>query len=191
MLMPGVNDAFYPGDTRRTMSAKETAGKIYRDLQMQKQDKITVYEMTEAITGDYMPKLVDLVEQSKPKSNDDFYIECCHKQNQIMLKTLETYMKARHTCPTPFWDRSVFRYNRKDDKIEYLWTLPDIDTAHWLIRNALHLGPEDKALLSHVLDYQEGKLLKLAMYLNKETNDYNLEFYRKDADGQRITPGIS
>ncbi len=164
--------------------AKETLGKIYTDLKSQyQQDKVDIFELVRVTQADFIPRLVRQIELDKHKTNNDFYVEACLRMNALMPDIPEVYFKSRHTCPTPFYDRSVFRYSRKEDRITMLWHLPSKDECLYYLNNSLILRDDEKEAAKYVFDYRDGTLLKLAKTLNGEINDYELTFYRKDQDG--------
>lgn len=74
----------------------------------------------------------------------------------------------RLSCPTPQYDQVVYKYYSKDDRIEMLWVLPDKETYHMLIENALLVPTEQKELLKYVLDDSSGGLLLKCKKLNGE-----------------------
>lgn len=168
------------------MGIKETVGKIYTQLKNKIQDKATSEEVVSAIGGDFMPKLVEMIEKDKYKFRKVFYVEVCIFMNPIMPDVPEYRMRARHTCPTPFHDRGVFKYDYTEDAIHFLWFVPSPKECHYLTDNALKLHDSEKQALQTVLDYKDGTLLRLAKKLNGETENEELIFYRKDEDGNRI-----
>ena len=169
------------------MDTRQKAGQIYLAMKAKQQDKADVVEHVRTTKADFMPKLVELVDKSKPNAIGDFYVEVCFRNNYLMPDLEEAYMKARHTCPTPFPDRAVFRYIKNEDRITFLWHVPSLQEMQYYLDNVLYLRPDEKEAAQNVFDYKDGTLLKLAKTLNGETNDYELTFFRKDANGQPIT----
>jgi len=100
--------------------------------------------------------------------NHDFFVVVITKRERLMEKLFRLYYTARHSCPTPEWDQSVYHYTHKDERLEFLWTIPDKDSCDHLRDNALMVHPEERQLLKFVLDFQDGTLLQLAKKLNKE-----------------------
>lgn len=167
-------------------SMRETVGKLYTDLKSKQQDKATVFEHTQTTQADFIPSLVALVEKDKHKTNSDLFVEVCLRRNQFMPDVIERYMKSRHTCPTPFFDRSVFHYDRKLDAIFFLWHVPSMEECDYYVNNALNLRSDEKEALQNVLDFRDGTLLRVAKKLNGEVNDDELTFFRKDSNGNPI-----
>ena len=137
------------------MSIKETVGKIYSRLKAKVQDRASTVEVVNAIGSDFMPKLVEMIEKDKHKFRKDFYVEVCIFMNPLMPDVPEYRMIARHTCPTPFHDRGVFKYDHKEDAIHFLWFVPSPKECHYLTENALQLHQSEKQALQTVLDLWE------------------------------------
>lgn len=166
------------------MSTRETVGAIYAKLKSQQQDKVDVFEFVNATQADFMPRLIEMINRDKQKTDKDFFVEVCIRRNAFMPDVFETYMKSRHTCPTPFYDRSVFQYDRHNDRIIFLWHIPSLEECDYYLQNILHLRPDEKEAFKDVLDFKEGTLLRKAKQLNSEINDYGIRFFRKDSDGR-------
>lgn len=130
-----------------------------------------------------MPRLVRQIESDKLKTNGDFYVEACFRMNAIMPDVTEVYFKSRHTCPTPFYDQSAFRYDRRNERIVFLWHIPSKKECDYYVEFALSLRDDEKEAAKFVFDFRDGTLLRLAKKLNGETEDHELIFYRKDQDG--------
>ena len=96
-------------------------------------------------------------------------------------------MISRHTCPTPFNDRSVFQYHKKEDMLEFLWHVPSPIECDYYRKNMLFLRPDEKDALKDVMDFDDGTLLRKAKLLNGEKFDDQLIFYRKGEDGRSVT----
>ncbi len=83
-------------------------------------------------------------------------------------KKIWTKWIVRKTCPTPTYDQTVFHYKKNDNNLNYLWTIPDDFHAQQMKLNMLHVDPELRQLLEHILDFFDGTLDKLCARLNKE-----------------------
>ena len=169
-------------------NAHQTAMKRYQELKSKpSQDRMDIQEYVRS-TRNYHPDLVEMVDKIKQKFKKDFYIEVCLRRNMFMTPPddIETYLKYRHTCPTPFYDRGAYRYDYKSDRIQYLWFVPSMEECDYYRTNLLNVRTDEKEAVQHVLDFYDGTLLKLAKTLNGEINDYELIFYRKDENGNPL-----
>ena len=97
-----------------------------------------------------------------------FYVVVVTKRERLMPNVLRNYFFTTNACPTPTWDQTVYRYTPHDEKIEYLWTVPDKETCRLLKDNALIVAQEERQLLSMVLDFTDGTLDRKARLYNGE-----------------------
>lgn len=153
------------------MESKQTLGKIALNAQTNavNDDVHTVSERIAQTSSDYWNIVQTTLEEGKKKFPGDFYIELCMKHEKMFWNVNPRWIPMlRVTCPTPMFEQSVYRYDKTDDALEYLWTIPDIHSCSFLIVNALSLPEDHKELLSFVFDFKEGNLYKLMKKLNKE-----------------------
>lgn len=151
---------------------RETVGKVVTDFYATQQYEAELGEIKQREFDRYMNRLHELKEEGRKKFDKDFFIEICPKKERLMPQLLPRLIgQARSTCPTPFLDQHVYKYNKKDDVIELLWTLPDVYDCKRLKMDAVHLDSFDREVLKYVLDYESGILYRLMKILNKERPD--------------------
>lgn len=156
------------------MERSQTVGKIVYDLQKNYTDEVphTVAERIEQGKHTYQEILENAFYAGKTRFDSDFYIELCVKSEKILWNVNPRWLPAlRYSCPTPMFNQSVFRYSKKDDYLEYLWTLPDIDACRYLTQNALMVDSNERELLNFVIEFNSGNLFKLMQKLNNETEE--------------------
>ena len=157
---------------------KSTFGQQFIDNVINK--KIEANELIDVqrtLQSKYIERLKGSVDQFKtvhPDYKKDFFIEVITKAERLFRDYPRTYFIGRKSCPTPGYDQSVFRYNWKDDNIEYLWTLPDMDNANFLASHCLEVPYQQRQLLGYVMDYYDGILLQRCKQYNNEQRDSNL-----------------
>ncbi len=151
---------------------KETVGKIVTDTYATKQYEHELGELLPGETSRYLKELHAGVAKGKQKYNKDFYIEFVTKKERLMPQILpRIWAIPRQTCPTPFYDQDCYKYNYKDDVLEFIWSVPSPETARYLKENALFLDDDSRELLKFVLDYDDKTLYKLMKILNNEKKD--------------------
>lgn len=153
---------------------KETVGKVASDLMQKAPESRNPMEIQREMQKEYIDELIKCVNDHKSKYHGNFFIVVITKNEKLMPNVFRNYFFARQTCPTPDYDQSVFRYVRADEAIDYIWTIPSRDTCHHLKENALYVAPEERELLSFVLQFSDKTLYKLAKKLNKEEEKSNL-----------------
>ncbi len=87
-----------------------------------------------------------------------FYIVVQNKKERLMENVIRRYFIARQSLPTPQWDQDVWRYSPISGNLEYLWTLPDENTAKWMAGNPNSIPVDHRQLLQFVMDFLDKKL---------------------------------
>ncbi len=155
---------------------RPTLGKIATDLNKQPKEKVKVLVKAAEMKQDYMPNIFEAVDRGCEKYKGNFFIEAVDKQEKLTPNVFRTYYIDVMACPSPSWDHSVFRYNRKEGRIEYLWTLPRRDDAIMMLENAKEIMNQpnetgEKELLRFVMMALNGALFKMMKAYNGEQPD--------------------
>ncbi len=150
------------------MIRNKTIGSVVSDLSQKQTEKTSIVEQQTAMQEDYMKNLTLAVDRGYKKYDGDFFIHVETKAEKLLPNTFRNYFIDRLTCPTPNYDQSVFRYNRKSGQIEYLWTIPDRETCFHLKDHALEVVAAEQGLLSFVLKFDDGTLFKMMKKYNGE-----------------------
>lgn len=148
----------------------KTIGKIVAELREKQPDNADPIELQQASEQEYIDNLIYCVNKHKSKWPGDFYVVVEAKKEKLFADhiPIRCYFIARLSCPTPFHDQTVFKYHRRDEALEFLWTVPDKDACAYLRTNALEIPSEQRELLEMVLSYYDGSLLALCKKLNDE-----------------------
>jgi hypothetical protein len=152
-------------------------GKISLDLGLKTAGEINTITHTVAEQGkeqlkEYIPNLIEAVNKGKIlRPDQDFYIIVLTKRERLMQNVMRHFFFTRTSCPTPDFDQAVYFYSHLKEEVEFVWVLPDRDTAFYFFHNPLSIPPEDKCLLDIVVDYFDGTLDREAKKRNGETKD--------------------
>jgi hypothetical protein len=128
-------------------------------------------DLQRAMQKEYVDELMKCVEDYRKVHKGDFYVVVITKQERLMHNVLRNFFLARISCPSPDYDQTLFRYNAKDENVEYIWCIPDPVTCATYKANALQIHPSERQLLKHVLDFSSGELLRYAKKMNNEKAD--------------------
>lgn len=153
-----------------------TVGSQLLNIASRQLDKMTAVEAWEAKEKDYLKQLIDCAETNRKLFEGDFYICNTIKEETIFNKYLQMpvlseFFIALHDCPTPNYDQNLYKYNSKTEQIEYLWSVPDRKTCHYLYENRDIVDESERQLLDFVLKYADGTLFRLMKKLNGEKID--------------------
>ena len=147
---------------------RDTVGALSLSLSEKEPCSRDPIELEREMHKDYEKNVFECVDTHKKVFNNDFYIVVLTKKERLMKNVMRNYFLARHSCPTPDYDQTVYRYNRKEDTLTFMWVIPSRDTCHLLKDNAVEVVAEERQLLNYVLDFSDGTLMKLAKKLNNE-----------------------
>jgi hypothetical protein len=151
------------------MKKKKTMGAVSLELARSAADNThSAHDQMLECLSDWDKSLFECAEDFKKRTPTDFYIVVITKKERLMPNVLRNYFTARFSCPTPDYDQTVYRFERKNDVIDFLWTIPSKDTCLQLKEHALAIHPEERQLLQFVLDFADGSLFELAKKLNGE-----------------------
>ena len=167
---------------------KQTVGKIASDLMLKTPESSDPIEIQRATEREYLENLEWCVKHALKKVDcssitnhdeckkrvaidGDFYIAALLKKEKLLQNVLRNYFVATKSCPTPTFDQTIYKYNSKKEAIEFLWVVPDQETALTLKENKQIVVPAERSLLQFVLDYYDGNLHRICKKLNGETMD--------------------
>jgi len=155
----------------RKTDSRKTVGALSREAACKTQDTTDPVELARQNMKDYVDNLFGCVNTHKKMFDDQpgFYVCVITKQEPLMKNVFRNYFAGTRACPTPDFDQAIYRYDKQDDKIEFLWALPHEAACKSYRDHALQVIEEEKELLSDILDFYDGTLLRLAMTLNGET----------------------
>jgi len=152
---------------------KKTVGELVsQNAQNNKNnDSINVMDLQKSMQEDYMNELLAIVDKDHSLYPGDFYVVVLTKAERILTNTFRNYFFSRSSCPTPFYDQTVWRYNKRVGRVEYLWTVPGKDECVYILQNKSELPPSHQQLLKFVIMFFKGVLLDMAKKFNKETQE--------------------
>jgi hypothetical protein len=154
----------------RKKQDRESVGKMSLDLQNKYMDKEgeDYRDVRHEMTKDYEKKILEVVEDGIRVWDGDFYIVVLSKREKVMKNVLRNYMFHRNSCPTPNYDQIVYKYFKKDSRIDNVWVIPSKNKCAFMLDNMLEVPPEERDLLNFVIDFKEGELGKKCYELNDE-----------------------
>lgn len=148
---------------------KKKIGQIVTENSQRQQDQATISDLLSSEVKRYWEHVLPYLDHGKKIYPKDFYIEVNLKKERLMPDVLPRILPiTRFSCPTPNHDQDVYFYNKQDDALELVWSIPSVDACAYLKNNMAELKGEDINTLGIVLDFENGNYLKLAMQLNGE-----------------------
>ncbi len=150
--------------------ARPTVGKLSADL-LTKADPVNPIEQMRENLTDYERNIFECVDTHKKYFPGDFFVVVIAKKERLMQNVLRNYFLARLSCPTPDYDQTLYRYNRNDDVIEFIWSIPARDICFLLLENKERIPIEEYAILEQVINFSDGTYFRKARLFNHELDE--------------------
>lgn len=150
---------------------RRSIGELSYELIKKDTNSLPVRDLTDEMNkkNDKMQLIWDAVNAGKDLYEGDFYVVYLRKKELLTPNVVRNYFFPRKSCPTPTYHQSVFKYYRKDNKLELLWTLPSQDAVQYYLHNRLTIPPSQMQVLKYVLEFWDGTLDRFTQEENKET----------------------
>lgn len=146
-----------------------TLGELSHDLIQKDLETDDPIEMQQEMQySSYEHEFETALERAKKKYADDFYLVVLNQRFRIFSNVIRTYFVDRISCPTPDYDQAVYRYDKKSEKVEFLWVIPDKHTCEDMYNDMLIIDEDYRQLLNYVLEFYDGTLLNRAKKFNNE-----------------------
>lgn len=152
---------------KKNKQNRETVGKIITDLKAQYTDKdfAEVSDIGKHGTQSLMDKIWEHALQKKDELQCVFFLSL-KKWKDPITGSHRTQLYSHIACPSPDFFQSVWRFDPRGDKLEYLWSLPGPQRCVDMYNNKDLVPPEEWWLLSYVIRFLEDDLDKFCIALN-------------------------
>ena len=151
---------------------RKTVGALSSELLQQDTVRdATAGERMQQQLHDYESHIAECINTGKNNFAGDFFVVVITKRERLMPNVIRNYFIPRESCPTPTYDQIVYRFYRKDDMLEFVWSIPSMVAVKDIIRHQKEIDPSFYSLLKMVMDFMDGSLEKKAKSLNKEKDN--------------------
>lgn len=158
------------GEVNQTDQERPTVGEIYLENIEKPLETTIIEEQSREQLNEYKNNLFEAVDRGKSEFPNDFFIVVLTKREQLMDMIMRHYFITRLSCPTPNYDQEVFKFHRKSEELEFLWSIPDRRVCLAFLNNPYNIPQEDLQLMEYIMAFKDGSLMKLCKKLNKEVN---------------------
>lgn len=147
------------------MSKKTPIGK--KILENSDNFSVDIREVREAMTSNYMKKLLEAVDEGKKTFDGDFFVHVLTKIDRI-TRAVTTYFHPRVTYPIPNSDQTLYKFYRDREDLVLLWVLPTKDTIDFLVRKNYKTNGREQEFAKFVYNYMSGRYLDDAIDYNRK-----------------------
>lgn len=152
-------------------SLKETVGAASRRLLLNQDTKQGVVDTQREADKKYFQECQKCVTR-KPHSEwkDPWYMVVIHKKERLLENVVRRYFFGRKSLPFPEYDQTVWKYHPVSGDLEFVWCIPDKNTALWMKSHPQDIPEEQKHLAKFVFDFMEDKLYSFFQEKFKESS---------------------
>lgn len=117
----------------------------------------TIIDTQREIDKEYFSEIEKCVEAHRDWDTPYYIVVHCKKE-KLLENVIRRYFIGRQTLPTPQWDQTVWRFDPKSGDMQFLWVLPDENTAMWLAANPKEIHGDMHELLRFTINFLDKKL---------------------------------
>ena len=153
---------------------RPTTGQIYLDAFEKETHPVEVEELRQRFHKNYEKNIYECVENGKKMFDGDFFVHVETKRERLTPNVIRNYFVARRSCSRPWYDQTIYKYHRNEDRIEFLWVIPSKPTCIEFREHIMEIPSEARDLLQFILDYYDGTLMRKCLQLNNEFSEPQL-----------------
>lgn len=159
---------------KTSIKAEKSVGEHAYELQKKSDQKINPIELQQAIhkgKGDgesFESQIFECIDRGRKIYEKDFFVVVLFKKERALQNVIRQYFIPTLSCPTPQYDQVVYKYFFKEDRLEFIWVIPDQETCLNIPLFDNFLPEEQKTLIQFARDFKNGLLDKKCALLNGE-----------------------
>lgn len=140
-----------------TSAANEkTIGEIALELQKKGDQKQGVIDTQRAMMEKYVENLIECAKTNEKQFGKDkpFYLCVQTRRERLIENVIRNQFYARRTRPAPTYDLALYWYDPKDERIEFVWCIPDKDSVQQIIQDKKDgILPQDQMQLAEFCEW--------------------------------------
>lgn len=145
------------------------------DQVLKEQERYSLADIVKEMAKTFPQEMQKCIDKAKKlyhaNPTRDFYILSHLKVEWFNAHLWRQQFVASLECPRPYLNFTVYKYHRKIDMVEELWSLPDRDTLNFYYNNRHLASPDEYKLVKYCIEYKDGTLYKRMQHENGENPD--------------------
>lgn len=150
-------------------------------------------QVSNQMKRDSCDELYDFVTEEASKYKDDFYIQQITETVNGAPRAFRDVLVSRSTCPLPDFDQVVYKCNKRDSTLSFLWVIPEKDFCRYVLMYPDDVNPDLYDLVEFVYRFAQGDLTRMSFELNN-IDTYDLQKHREEIDkkmnGSKLIVGV-
>lgn len=116
---------------------REKLGKLALDLLKNRDEKQSVIETQREMQKNYVNDLIECAKRGENEHGTDFPFYICvqTRRERLFTNVIRNQFYSRKTRPIPQYDLALYWYDPKDERIEFVWCIPDKESVNNILRD--------------------------------------------------------
>ena len=144
-------------------STAETVGSKALQLLKCADPAQSVIETQRAMQSKYVDSLVEAAKKAEAfyGTSKPFYICVQTRRERLLTNVIRNQFYTRQTRPLPQYDLSLYWYNPKEERIEFVWCIPDKESVSQIVKDGQSglLPPDQRELFNFCKAFKDGTLI--------------------------------
>lgn len=139
---------------------RETVGTCAVKLMQKGDQKQPVIETQRAMQKNYFENLIECANRGLQQygRTNPFYICVQTRRERLLPNVIRSQFYVRQTRPLPTYDLALFWYNPKEERLEFVWCIPDKESFNEILLSG-GIDPEQRDLYAFCKSFRDGTLI--------------------------------
>lgn len=140
---------------------KITVGQAAHDILSKPQDSQNVIDTQKEMQKKYLDNVIEAALQGVKDYGKEkpFYVCVQTRRERLLTNVIRNQFYARRTRPDPQYDLALFHFDPIDEKLCFVWCIPDKETVQYLILNESKIEKNEMQLLHFCKSFIAGTLI--------------------------------
>jgi hypothetical protein len=138
-----------------------TVGKASLDLLKKADSNQSVIDTQREMQKGYIDELIKCAKDAESKYGTQrcFYVCVQTRRERLLVNVIRNQFYARYSRPFPAYDLALYHYDPRDEKLSFVWCIPDKDTVDVMSQPDYICPMDQRQLYSFVLGFKKGTLI--------------------------------
>lgn len=138
-----------------------TVGAAALELASKGDERQSVIETQREMQKNYIEELIKAAQSGEKQfgKSSSFYICVQSRRERLLHNVIRSQFYARQTRPFPDYDLALYHYDPRDEKLSFVWAIPDKETVEMMDDPTYFPSKEEAQLHWFVKSFKKGTLI--------------------------------
>ena len=139
----------------------QTVGAAALELAKKGDEKQSLIDTQREMQKNYINELITAAKNGEKQFGRSraFYVCVQTRRERLLQNVIRNQFYARQTRPFPAYDLALYHYDPKDEKLSFVWTIPDKDTVDMMSEPGYIPNRGEEQLFGFVTSFKKGCLI--------------------------------